>query len=356
MTASEQHSHLNETLAAIRPVAAECIAEAAERQLTLTKPPGSLGELESIGNRLAGIARCCPPPIPDPALLVVFAADHGVQAQGVSPWPQAVTRQMALNIVSGGAAVSVLARSHGAELRVVDVGMLEPVDGVEDRRVRSGSADLSEGPAMTEDELLQAIGVGLAVADEAAKAGFRCLLGGEVGIGNTTASAALISVFTGAAAEVVTGAGAGAAGEMLQRKREAVRRGIEVNGATADAPLAALAAVGGLEHAALVGLMLGGAAHGLPVILDGVIVCSAALAAQALCPAASGYFIAAHNGTEPGIVEALRALDLHQILDLGLRLGEGSGAVAALPLVRSAAAILREMATFSSAGVSGSTV
>lgn len=347
---------LSATCAAIAPVDEAARDAAVARQLTLTKPPGSLGRIETLGNQLAAIAGECPPPLPAPALVGVFAGDHGVQAgQGVSPWPQEVTGQMAANIVLGGAAVSVLARNAGADVRVFDVGMLAPcpVPGVADVHVRRGTDDFTVGPAMTRADAVAALEVGIRAAQQAYEDGYRCLIMGEVGIGNTTPAAALVSVFTGADAAAVTGRGAGADDAMLAHKVDVIRRGIAVNAASAADPLGALAAVGGLEHAAMAGFVLGGAALRVPVVVDGVIACAAALTAVALAPAASGYLIAGHDGVEAGIAVALRHLGLDPVVSLDLRLGEGTGAVTVLPIVRGAAALLREMATFDSAGVSG---
>jgi len=349
-------SLLAATLVAIGPADAAATAAAEARQLTLTKPAGSLGQLETLGNRLAGIFGTCPPPVPAPALLCVFAGDHGVWAQGVSPWPQAVTAQMVANVAAGGASVNVLARHAGADVLVYDVGLAGPrpdAPGVRHHRVAPGTADLSLGPAMTAEQCGAAVEVGLRAAAEAAAAGYHCLIAGEVGIGNTTPAAALVSVFTGRPAAEVTGAGAGAVGEALAHKKAVVARAIEVNAATPADPLAALAAVGGLEHAAIVGYLLGAARHRLPVILDGVIACSAALVAVALAPPVRDYLIAGHDGVEPGIRAALAELRLDPVLALDLRLGEGSGALTALPVVQAAAKILREMATFGDAGVAG---
>lgn len=350
-------SLLGRTLASIAPVDADARAAAEARQLTLTKPPGSLGRLEALGNQLAAIAGICPPPVPAPALVGVFAGDHGVQtAQRVSPWPSEVTLQMAANIALGGAGVSVLARNAGADVRVFDVGMAAPVavEGVRDVAVARGTADLASGPAMTREQAVAALEVGIAAAADAVAEGYRCLLTGEVGIGNTTPAAALVSVFTEADPADVTGRGAGADDEMLAHKVAVIARGIEVNEASDADPLAALAGVGGFEHAAMTGFILGGAAARVPVVLDGVIACSAALVACALAPAASGYLIAAHEGVESGIKVALAHLGLTPVVALDLRLGEGSGAATVLPIVRGSALLLREMATFESAGVSGS--
>lgn len=345
---------LEATLAAIRGADAAALAAAEAHQKEMLKPPGSLAELETLGCRLAGIAGECPPPVPEPALVAVFAGDHGVQAHTPSPWPQQVSRQMAAGIVAGGAGVSVLARHAGADVAVYDIGLLQPLpadSGVIDARVAAGTADMTAGPAMTPQQCRAAMDVGLAAAADAVAAGYRCLIAGEIGIGNTTPAAALIAVFTGSSPDAVTGAGSGADGERLARKKELVARAIRVNGVTADDPLAALAAVGGLEHAAIVGFLLGAAAARVPVILDGVIVCSAALVAAALAPGVRDLVIAGHDGAEPGLRAALAALGLRPVLALGMRLGEGTGAVTALPVVQASAKLMREMATFSSAGV-----
>ena len=346
---------LARTLASIAPADREAQTAAEARQLTLTKPPGALGQLEDLGNRLAAIAGACPPPVPEPAAVCVFAGDHGVHAQGVSPWPQEVTTQMVANMLGGGAAVSVLARHAGAELRVYDVGVASPLPDdptLRGRPIAPGTADLTTGPAMTADQCATAIEAGITAALDAVADGHRCLIPGEVGIGNTTPAAALIAVFTGRPTAEVTGTGAGADPETLRRKIDLVTRAIARDGVRADDPLSALASVGGFEHAAIVGLILGGAASRVPVILDGVVSCSAALVATALCPDALGYLIAGHAGVEPGIRAALDALSLAPVVALDMRLGEGSGALTALPIVQASAKILREMATFDSAGVS----
>lgn len=345
------------TLPVVPPLDAAARAAAERRQLTLTKPPGALGQLEGLGNQLAGIFGQCPPPVPEPALVCVFAGDHGVQAHGVSPWPQEVTVQMVANMLTGGASVNVLARHAGADVLVYDVGVAHEIpvtEGLRSYRIADGTADMSAGPAMTPEQCAAALEVGAQAARDAIAAGYRCLMAGEVGIGNTTASAALVSVFTGRPAAEVTGSGAGAVGEALERKKALVAQAIEVNGASASDPLAALAALGGFEHVAMVGYILAAASERVPVILDGVIVCAAALVASALSPNVRGYLIAGHEGREPGIRAALESLRLTPVVALDMRLGEGSGALAALPIVQASAKILREMATFDSAGVSGS--
>ena len=346
---------LDTTLAAIAPVSAEALAAAEERQNQLTKPPGSLGHLETVGNRLAAIAGTCPPPVPEPAVIGLFAGDHGVCAQGVTPWPQEVTVQMMANIAAGGAAINVLGRQAGAQVWVTDVGVASEAPehpGIRNRRVRSGTADFTEGPAMTLDEARAAVEVGIDTANEAIDDGARVLLTGDMGIGNTTASAALIAVFTGTDVATVTGRGAGADDAMLNRKGEVIERGLARHQPDATNALGTLAAFGGLEQAALAGFILGAAARRIPVIVDGVIACSAALTAVAFHDDVRGYLISGHAGAEPGIRAAVTHLGLHPLVDLNLRLGEGTGAAVALPMVQAAARILKEMATFADAGVS----
>lgn len=346
---------LDQTLKAIRPVSEEARLASQQRQLQLTKPPGSLGVLETIGNTLSAIAGACPPPVPAAPVVGLFAGDHGVCAQGVTPWPQEVTVQMVLNIASGGAAINALARQIGADVWVTNVGVASDVPqhpAVRDRLVRRGTSDLTVEPAMTREEAIAALEVGIATANEAVDGGADCLLTGEMGIGNTTPAAALISVLIGVTPEAVTGRGAGADDEMLARKVRVIADGIARHGVTRDDPVGLLSAVGGLEHAALAGFVLGGAARGVPVVVDGVIAASAALVAVALAPEAEGYLISGHAGVEPGIAQAVAALGLRPLLDLNLRLGEGSGAAMAFPIVQASARILGEMATFAEAGVS----
>lgn len=343
---------LARALARIQPLDAEAIADAEARQAQLTKPAGALGVLEDVSIRLAGIQRTCPPTAPAQPAVAVFAGDHGVLAQGVTPWPQEVTVGMVENFRAGGAAVNVLARSMGASVTVVDIGVATPVaadDIVLDRNVRRGTADLGAGPAMTRDDALQALAVGIEIADRLVDAGADLLLTGDMGIGNTTPSAALIVALTGTAAEVVTGRGTGIDDETLARKTEVVEAAARRT--TGLDPVDVLAEVGGLEHAGLAGFVIGAAARGVPVLLDGVIAGAAALVAQALAPTAIDYCFAGHRSVEPGHVAALQQLGLRPLVDLDLRLGEGSGAVLAVPLVQAAARILAEMATFDSAGV-----
>jgi nicotinate-nucleotide--dimethylbenzimidazole phosphoribosyltransferase len=322
----------------------------------LTKPPGSLGRLEDAGVRLSAIARRCPPPVPEPATVAVFAGDHGVLAEGISPWPQEVTAQMVANFGAGGAAVNVLARHVGAEVVVVDVGVagdLPEVPGLRRAKVRAGTANLANGPAMSRAEAEAALDVGAGLAAELVGGGTRCLLTGDMGIGNTTPSAALIAVLCGRSAAQVTGRGTGIDDERMARKVEIVAAAVaRAEHERASDPLEVLASIGGLEIAALAGYIVGGAAAGVPVLLDGVIAAAAAVVAAALVPEAVGYMIAGHRSSEPGATVALEHLGLVPLLDLDLRLGEGTGGCLALPLLQAAAKVLGQMATFESAGVS----
>jgi nicotinate-nucleotide--dimethylbenzimidazole phosphoribosyltransferase len=345
---------LAETVAAITGLDGAAIAAARERQASLTKPPGSLGVLEDVSVQLAGLAGRCPPPLPEPAAVAIFAADHGVHAQGVTPWPQEVTAQMVANFLGGGAVINALAAQSGVDVVVVDIGVaaeLPPAEGLLDRKVRSGTRDLAVEPAMTRDEAIEALQVGIEVARDLAARGTRCLLTGDMGIANTTASAALIAAFTGAAPATVTGRGTGIDDEMYAHKVAVVSAALSLRRPDAGDPIGALAAVGGLEHAGLAGFILGAALSRVPAVLDGVIACSAALVARALAPECTAAMIAGHRSVEPGASVALAALGLTPLVDLDLRLGEGSGAVLALPLVQGAARVLRDVATFDSAGV-----
>lgn len=341
---------------AVHPVSEAVAAEARLRSDRLTKPPGSLGALEDLGARLAAISGTCPPPVPEPAAVAVFAGDHGVVAQGVTPWPQEVTAQMVANFCAGGAAISVLARRSGARLVVVDVGVATPLppglpaDVFSAARVRAGTRDLSEGPALTPAEVDQALDVGAEVAARLVGEGAGCLITGDMGIGNTTASAAVIGAVCGRPAGDVTGRGTGIDDATWRRKAAIVAAALSRLGA-APAPREVLVQVGGLEIAALAGFVVGGAAAGVPVILDGVISLAGALAAAALVPAAAGYLVAGHRSAEPGATVALEHLGLRPLLDLDMRLGEGTGAMLAHPLAAAAARLLGEMATFDQGGV-----
>ncbi|MGW1539695.1 nicotinate-nucleotide--dimethylbenzimidazole phosphoribosyltransferase [Streptomyces sp. NPDC002309] len=350
----EPHDLLAETVAQIRPLDAKALGEAWERQKRMTKPAGALGMLEIISAQLSGLSRQCPPPVPEPAAVAIFAGDHGVHAQGVTPWPQEVTAQMVANFLGGGAVCNAFANQVGAEVCIVDVGVaaeLPSTPGLLPRKIRPGTGDMTTGPAMTREEATQAIEVGIETARDLVAAGNKALLTGEMGIANTTASAALISVFTEADPAEVTGRGTGINDETLARKTEVVRRAIELHQPDPADPIGVLAAIGGLEHAAIVGLLLGGASLRTPVILDGVSAGAAALVARAIAPEVLAACIAGHRSAEPGHVAALNKLGLRPLVDLDLRLGEGTGALLALPMVQSTARAMHEVATFDSAGV-----
>lgn len=346
-------SALQHTISAIRPLSEAAMLEAAERQCQLTKPPGSLGALEEASIRLSGIRATCPPQPLSRPVVAVFTGDHGVHAQGVSPWPQEVTAEMVANFRAGGAAVNVLARQVGAEVYVVDMGVaadLVPGADLFDHKIRKGTSDLATGPAMSGDEAVQGMLAGIAVAEALADRGHDCFLTGDMGIANTTPSAALVAAFTGADPVLATGRGTGVDDATMALKVAVVAQALAARPVRED-PVETLASVGGFEHAGIAGFILGAAARRVPVILDGMIAGSAALVAQALAPEALGYCFAGHRSVEPGHVIALQALGLRPLVDLDLRLGEGTGALLAFPIVQAAGAVLREMSTFDSAGV-----
>ncbi|HEV3187316.1 MAG TPA: nicotinate-nucleotide--dimethylbenzimidazole phosphoribosyltransferase [Acidimicrobiales bacterium] len=321
----------------------------------LTKPPGSLGYLELLGVQLSAIAGICPPPVPEPVTIAVFAGDHGVVDAGVTSWPSEVTAQMVANFCNGGAAINVLARHVSADVVVVDVGVAStiPTESLTlvRRNVARGTANLALGAAMTEEQASAALDVGVDVANEALRGGARLLVTGDMGIGNTTPSAALIAAFTSSSPASVTGRGTGIGDEMLETKTRVIEGALRRLAPDAT-PLTILAEVGGLEIAAMAGFIVAGVAAGVPVLIDGVISVAAALVATAFAPGVPAYLVAGHRSSEPGASVGLVHLGLTPILDLGLRLGEGTGAALAVPVVQAAAKILREMATFGSAGVS----
>jgi nicotinate-nucleotide--dimethylbenzimidazole phosphoribosyltransferase len=328
---------------------------ARERLDQLTKPPGSLGRLEELAWRLAEITGRCPPRLERPVIFTL-AGDHGVVAEGVSAYPQIVTAQMVENFLRGGAAVNVLARWAGAEVVVADIGVAGPLAGhpaLRSIRIASGTGNMTRGPAMTRDEMLAAVEAGIALVEAERAMGLDLAGTGEMGIGNTTAASAMVAVLTGAAVEDVTGPGTGVDEAGRRRKVDAVSRALEVNRPDAGDPLDVLAKVGGLEIAGLVGVTLAAAAYQIPVVVDGFISGAAALAAVRLKAEVRACLIASHRSAEPGHRHVLEALELTPYLDLGLRLGEGTGAALCIGLARSAVAILTEMATFTSAGVSG---
>jgi nicotinate-nucleotide--dimethylbenzimidazole phosphoribosyltransferase len=330
------------------------VEAATRRQAALTKPPSSLGLLEDLSIRLAGMTGRPDPPLAD-AVVFTLAGDHGVAAEGVSAYPQAVTGQMVMNFLNGGAAVNVLARELGARVVVADLGVaadLPPNPALRALKVRAGTGNIAQGPAMTRAEAVAAIQAGRGLVSEQLGHGLDVVLTGDMGIANTTASACLICHFTGLDPAQVVGRGTGVDDDGLVRKVDTVRRALEVNREAAADPLGAMAALGGFEIAGLAGVVLQAAAERLPVVLDGFISTAAALGAVALEPRCRDYLIAGHRSQELGHAAALAGLGLRPVLDLDLRLGEGTGALLALPIVRAAVRVLNQMATFEEAGVS----
>lgn len=359
-TASRPSTLLEQTITAIKPLDRPAMDTAQGWLDNLAKPPGALGYLEEVARQLAGLARHCPPPLPEPAGLALFAGDHGVHGQGVSPWPQDVTAAMVATFQSGRSVVNALARQAGVRVTVIDVGVaaqLDPAPGLMLRKIHPGTHDLSAGPAMTRAEALRAIDVGIETASSMVADGCRCLLTGDMGIANTTPAAALIAAFTGARPDEVTGRGTGIDDATWARKVEVVRQALARHQPDPADPLGVLAAIGGLEHAALVGFILSGVAARVPVVLDGVAAAAAALVAAVLAPDVTAGLIAGHLSAEPGSRRALAALGLRPLLDVEMRLGEGSGAVLAFPLVQASARIFHEVATLTDvlAGVHQST-
>ena len=338
----------------VPPLDRAAAREALGRHSGLAKPRGSLGRLEDLGSRLAAMAGECPPPVPENPAVVVCAGDHGVLDRGVSPWPRAVTAAMVRNFCSGGAAVNVLARTVGARVSVLDVGVaaeLERHPLLRAAKVRPGTDDLSAGPAMSREEAARAVMAGAGVAEELVESGgVDLLVTGDMGIGNTTPAACLVSAFTGRPPAETTGRGTGIDDDTLRLKTAVVEEALALHAPDPEDPLGVLAAVGGLEHAAIVGVILTGAVYGVPVVLDGLVSASSALVARALAPHSVGYVIAGHRSVEPGAGISLLSLELDPLLDLDMRLGEGTGGLLAVPLVRAAARILGEMATLEDLG------
>ena len=353
---------LEAALRRIEPLDHAAMTAARRRLDALTKPPGSLGRLEEVVIWLAGVTGRPDAMVEWPAILIA-AADHGVTAQGVSAYPADVTAQMVANFVAGGAAINVLARSVGARVTVIDVGVASAIapspaaaDGASlvEARVRAGTADMTLGPAMSRDDALAAIEAGMTLANRAVDDGADVIGLGEMGIGNTTAASAITALQTGATVAAVTGRGTGIDDEAWRRKVAVVERALDVNRPDPGDPIGDLAAVGGLEIAALVGAMIAAAAARVPVVLDGFITGAAALIAVRLQPTIGPRLLAAHRSVEPGHGVVLDELGLRPMLELDLRLGEGTGAALAIGVLRAACRVRDEMATFESAGVSTS--
>ena len=328
--------------------------DAARRRLdSLTKPRGSLGRLEELYVRLAGIT-ADPQPRPGRKVIVVMAGDHGVTEEGVSAYPSAVTPQMVRNFISGGAAINALARHVQADVTVVDVGVAVdvPGDGYGRYNVRRGTANMCRGPAMTPDEAVRAITAGAEVARKEVASGAKLIGTGDMGIGNTTASTAIICAITGLPPARVAGRGTGVDAAGLARKIDAVQRALEINRPSPSDPLDILHKVGGLEIGALAGLILGAAALRTPAIIDGFISTAAACLAALLSPAVKDYMISSHLSAERGHRAALEVLGLSPLVSLDMRLGEGTGAALAMSLCDASLKVAAEMATFEEAGVS----
>ncbi len=346
-------SVLKRTLERISPPDEAAQLAAASYLDTLTKPPGSLGRLEELAIQLAGITGSRQPDISKKAVIVA-ASDHGVCEEGVSAYPQEVTAQMVMNFLGGGAAINALARQAGAEVVCVDIGVKADLrhEALVARKVRKGTGNIAREAAMSREEAIQAIECGIEVVEALAGSGCRVFATGEMGIGNTTPSAAMFAVLCGIEAEEAVGRGTGVDDAGIRRKRETVQRAIAVNVPNPQDPLDVLSKLGGLEIAALAGVILGAAALRCPVVIDGFISAVAALTAVRLAPQASGFIIPSHLSQERGHRLLLERLGLAPMLDLRMRLGEGTGAALAFPLLDAAAAVMKEMATFDSAGVS----
>jgi nicotinate-nucleotide--dimethylbenzimidazole phosphoribosyltransferase len=325
-----------------------------ERLDSLTKPPRSLGRLEEIAATLA-MAQGTVHPQSTPAAIVLCAGDHGVVAEGVSAWPSEVTVQMMANFSAGGAAINQLARYAGASLVLVDVGVAgdtSGIPGVVQAKVRPGTANFAQGPAMTREEAAEAFGAGARIARDLAAEGVVVIGTGEMGIGNSTTASALVAAYTGVPVRRVVGRGTGVDDVTLARKMRVIERALALHAPKAADPFGTLAALGGLEIAAMAGVFVGGAAAGICVVSDGFISSAAALAAVRLCPACSAYVFPSHLSREPGHEVALVELGMKPILELDMRLGEGTGAALAIGIMGAACSVMNGMATFAEAGVS----
>jgi len=353
-------NELSQIISQIEPVDPAWLARAQERLDSLTKPPGSLGRLEEVAARYVAI-RQDPMPELQTKWVVVFAADHGVVAEGVSAYPQEVTAQMVRNFLAGGAAVNVLAAHAGARVVVADLGVAADLSGLSPGaagsrlalcKVGPGTRNLARGPAMSREEARRSLEAGITVLSEEAERGLDIVGIGEMGIGNTTSAAAITAVTTGAPVREVTGRGTGLGEQALQRKVQVIEAALAVNHPDPRDALGVLAALGGFEIGGMAGAMLAAAARSIPVVVDGFICGAAALIACGLEARVREYLIASHQSVEPGHQAILRHLGLRPIFNLDLRLGEGTGAALGIVLVEAAARILDEMATFGEAGVS----
>lgn len=344
---------LKQIITAIQPLDENAMRAAQGHLDCLTKPPGSLGKLESLAIQLAGISGEVMPTFTQRAV-VVMAADHGVCEEGISAYPAEVTPQMVLNFLHGGAAVNVLSRQAGAEVMCVDIGVnaeIEHPDLIQ-RKIRMGTANMAKGPAMSREEAEAAILGGIQVVNDAVDRGVQLFVTGEMGIGNTTSSAAIMCALTGCSARQSVGRGTGLNEERIGHKAGIVQLALDINEPDPSDPLDVLSKVGGLEIAGLTGVILGAASRGCPVIIDGFISSAAALVASRLSTVCKDYFIASHVSDEQGHSRLLKELGLEPMLHMDMRLGEGTGGVLALHLVDASCRIMAEMATFEGAGVS----
>jgi len=344
---------IKETCDRIKPVAESWLTAACERQLQLTKPPHSLGRLETIANRLAAIQQTVTPRI-DGKRIYVVAADHGVTREGVSAYPREVTAQMVDNFLRGGAAINVLARNGGIDVKVVDAGVdadLSDRSGLLHRKIMRGTANFAVGPAMTREQAEHCVSSGIELALAAAREGIDLIGIGEMGIGNTTAASAITATLTGAMPEIVTGRGTGVDDAHLALKAETIRKALQVNQPDKNDPIDVLAKVGGAEIGVMTGIVLGAAAERLTVVADGFISTSAAALAVGLCSHTRDYVFVGHRSSEPGHLALIEYIGEQPLLDLSMRLGEGTGAALAMHVIVAAARLLSEMATFGEAGV-----
>ncbi|HJU05752.1 MAG TPA: nicotinate-nucleotide--dimethylbenzimidazole phosphoribosyltransferase [Nitrospiraceae bacterium] len=345
---------LHEAIKKIRPADRQIMKRAQARLDRLTKPVGSLGRLEELAAQYVAMSGEECPKLPR-AVIFTFAADHGVTTEGVSAYPSAVTAQMVLNFLRGGAAVNVLARHVGAEVRVVDIGVAHDFGSLPTligRKIAFGTKNLASEPAMSRDQAEQALTVGIDLGVQAAEEGFGLIGTGDMGIGNTTPSAAITAVMTGLPFEHVTGRGTGIDEAGYRRKISVLERALNLHRLDSNDPIDVLSKVGGFELGGMAGLILGAAACRVPVVLDGFIAGAAALLATGLQPLCSEYLIASHRSVECGHQAALQRLGLTPLLDLDLRLGEGTGACLGIGLIQAAIKVITEMATFDEAGVS----
>ena len=345
---------LDTILKAIKPLDGSAMAAAKQRQDSLTKPHGSLGRLEELSIQIAGI-RGEPIPKLEHKAIITMVADHGVVAEGISLYPQEVTRQMVLNFLQGGAAINVLASHIGARVIIVDMGVIggfQPLPGLLCKMVDFGTKNMANGPAMTHRQAVDAVNVGIELVEAEAKKGLDLIATGDMGIGNTTASSAILAAISGKPAIKATGRGTGIDDEQLAHKVEVIERALSINKPNPEDPIDVLAKVGGFEIGGLAGVILAAAAQRIPVVIDGFISGAAALIATGLSPQAKDYLIAAHVSAEAGHQVLLDFLGLEPLLNLNMRLGEGTGAALGIFVAEAAVKVLGQMATFAEAGVS----